>query len=133
MVKNLWISSGLTALIFLSQACEPKQDCKLPIGHWTDNEGREMIFLEDGKAFWLTRFGSQYDTLAFSYTIDCKAVPQSIEMQGFTSGPYTGRALFGIFEWSNDSTLRMQLDDGERPTVFDSQRASKFEIKKKEE
>lgn len=130
MVKNLWGIAGLPAMIFLLQACEPKQDCKPPVGHWTDNEGREMVFQEDGKALWLTRFGSQYDTLAFTYKSDCTVTPAALEMQGFTTGPYTGKTLFAIFEWSSDTTFRMQFDDVERPAIFDSQRASKFEVKK---
>jgi hypothetical protein len=112
--------------ILLLNACDEKQECKAPVGHWTDNEGKEMVFTPDGKALWLTRFGSQYDTQTCVYNVDCTVVPAAMEMQGFTSGPYTGRTVYGIYEWSNDTTLRFQFDEGEKPRVFDSQQAMKM-------
>ena len=114
--------------IILLNACDVKQECKVPIGHWTDNEGKEMVFQSDGKALWLTRFGSQYDTQTCSYKVDCTAIPTTLEMQDFSSGPYTGRTVYGIYEWSNDTTMRFQFEEGERPKVFDSQQLVKLRL-----
>jgi hypothetical protein len=118
--------SIICGIVLFLHACGVKEECKIPIGHWTDNEGREMVFQPDGKALWLTRFGSQYDTQTCAYKVDCTTVPATMEMKGFSSGPYTGRTVYGIFEWSSDTSVRCQFNEGEHPKIFDSQQSMKL-------
>lgn len=114
---------AMTALLW---ACDTKQECKPPLGRWSDREGREWAFDADGRALWLTKFGSQYDTQTCSYKLDCSKIPATLIMENFDSGPFTGSTIQAIYEWSNDSTLRFQYDDAGKELVFDKENAIKL-------
>lgn len=117
----VWAALALTCV-----ACRQEKPCTPPLGRWTDREGREWQFLQDGRAMWLTRFGSQYDTSWCAYELRCDLQPATLEMRGFTSGPFREAQVFAIFEWSNDSTLRFQYEKDNRPGIFSSEKAVKL-------
>ncbi len=115
---QLHLIAVLAMLLFAWGNCTGKVTCQ------------DILFLQGGKALWLTRFGSQYDTVPFEYELNCKTSPASIDLGHFYNGPYTGKTLFGILEWTTDTSFRMQYepgtDAGVRPEKFNMESAVKF-------
>ena len=116
-------------LLFFTQ-CKSESQCMVPEGHWTNREGQEMIFLTGNKALWLTEFGSQNDTDYFDYRLDCNTEVPVLDFNGFQSGPFTGKTLFGIFEWTSDTSFRLRYEAGTqpdaRPKAFDNEQTMRF-------
>ncbi len=110
--------------------CTNKVTCHELTGRWTTQEGQEFVFQNDGKAMWLTRFGSQFDTVFLAYQLDCKAEPATLDLLHFYSGPYSGKTLFGILEWTSDTSFRLRYEPGMdanvRPREFDNEMTMKF-------
>lgn len=79
---------------------------------------------------WLTRFGSQYDTVLFEYYLNCGPDPATIDLSHFYTGPFSGKTLFGILEWTSDTSFRMQYEPGMdaevRPEKFDGEEVMRF-------
>jgi len=111
-------------------ACDTTPICRDILGSWTDGEGQEILFLENGTALWLTRFGSQSDTIHFAYQLLCKKVPGTLDWSNFSNGPYAGRTLYGIIEWLSDSTFQFRYEPGYQPDVrpkeFDTVQTLRF-------
>ncbi|MEQ1744202.1 MAG: hypothetical protein ABMA02_02170 [Saprospiraceae bacterium] len=132
-VNSTHSSAALAALALLALfsfgACTAK-DCRDPFGQWATREGQAIVFKKNGKALWLTRFGSQVDTVPMAFRYDCRAEPASLDFFGFRAGPLVGKTLFGIVEWNSDSTFRYNADAGTdpalRPTTFESDQTMKF-------
>lgn len=106
--------------------------CHELAGRWTTQEGQEMIF-QDGKAMWLTRFGSQYDTVLFEYYLDCNPEPATVDLTRFYTGPFSGKTLYGILEWTSDTSFRIRYEPGMsvevRPETFDEETVRFFPAK----
>ncbi len=111
-------------------ACVSTPRCPELAGRWTNQEGQDFVFQADGKAMWLVKFGSSYDTAHFLYQTDCKKSPIQIDMHRFESGPYVGKTVFGIVEWSSDSSFRLRYESGTdgyaRPKTFDNEQTFQF-------
>ena len=79
---------------------------------------------------WLTRFGSAYDTVGMNYRLDCGAEPMHIDMDSFRGAMYEGKQLYGIMEWSSDTSFRILYEIGtntsDRPLTFESDLTQKF-------
>lgn len=121
------VAVGLVCLYF---ACGNGSKCRDLSGHWTTQEGQDLVFLPEGKALWLTRFGSHYDTNQFQYRLDCTANVVAIDLHSFRSGPHSGTALYGILEWSSDTSFRLRYEPGSqddvRPATFDQEQSIQF-------
>ncbi len=111
-------------------ACDSRSACRELTGHWTTHEGQELVFGPDGSALWLTKFGSQYDTIRMRFSYDCAARPTTLDLMDFESGPHRGKTLYGIFDWSSDSSFRFRYEPAarpeERPKEFDMEQTQKF-------
>lgn len=120
-------AAGLASLFL---ACGTGTKCRDLSGHWTTQEGQDLVFLPEGKALWLTRFGSRYDTNQLEYRLDCTASLVSIDLHNFRSGPHSGITLFGILEWSSDTSFRLRYEPGTqpdvRPAAFDNEQVIQF-------
>lgn len=105
-------------------------DCRIPQGRWTNREGQVFVFNPEGRGLWLTRFGSTYDTVSMRYEINCSTEPFQIDMDGFQGALYEGKQLYGILEWSNDTSFRMLYEIGttpsDRPSTFESDLTQQF-------
>lgn len=121
------IAAGFTCLFF---ACGSGAKCRDLNGRWSTQEGQDLVFLPEGKALWLTRFGSHYDTTQLEYRLDCTPNLVSIDLLNFRSGPHSGVTLFGILEWSSDTSFRLRYEPGSqadvRPTTFDQEQSIQF-------
>ncbi len=111
-------------------ACGDRGECRLPAGRYSNREGQILIFLSKGQALWLTQFGSVYDTTTLRYRADCSAAPTQIDMDGFQGAMYEGRQLYGLLDWSSDSSFRFIYEIGDspsvRPTTFESELTQQF-------
>jgi hypothetical protein len=119
----------LIVTVLLFAQCSSRNSlnpCNEPVGRWTDQEGTEWVFEPNGKAMLLHKFGSQYDTQFCQYQYDCNTEPVQINLANFSSGPYRSKLLQGIFEWSSDSSFRLQYSTANRPKVFDAEATEKF-------
>lgn len=118
------------ALFLLFPACDTAPPCPELAGQWTTREGQDIVFRPDGRALWLTRFGSLYDTVRLSYRLDCASKPPALDLLDFQSGPHVGKTLFGILEWQSDSSFRLRYEPGQhpgaRPRTFDPDQTLKF-------
>ena len=117
-------------LFLFFSACRSASDCRELPGHWTTHEGQELVFAPDGSALWLTKFGSQYDTVRMRFQFDCAARPITLDLSDFKNGPHTGKSLFGILDWSSDSSFRFRYEVGSQPAVrpreFDAEQTQKY-------
>jgi hypothetical protein len=115
---------------FVFWACDPPPVCHSLVGTWKDGEGREILFLENGTALWLTRFGSQSDTIHFAYHFLCQKSQATLDWTNFSSGPYFGKNIYGILEWLSDSSFQFRYEAGTQPDVrpkeFDTVQTLKF-------
>lgn len=127
LCTRLALLGGAAALFF---CCKTKPDCHDLVGQWTNREGQVFYFKPDGKALWLIKFGSKFDTFPIQYRYDCKQKPATLDLSGFQSGPLTGRTLFGILEWVGDTIFRFDAEPGAspevRPTMFNAEQAQRY-------
>lgn len=111
-------------------ACVSNPRCPELSGRWTNREGQDFVFQPDGRAMWLVKFGSSYDTSRFKYETNCNKAPVQLDMHSFQSGPYIGKVVFGIVEWSSDTSFRLRYEPGsdgnERPKAFDNEQTLQF-------
>ncbi len=114
--RLLWWSVFAGASFFFT-GCQFGTDCRDLTGQWTNREGQFFHFQPNGKALWLIKFGSQFDTFPIRYHYDCKQKPAILDLSGFQSGPLTGKTLFGILEWTSDSSFRFDSESGTSPDV----------------
>jgi hypothetical protein len=123
--KNIGIRALGALVLLITGACSGGDDCRSIAGHWSNGEGQEFVLQPDGHALWLVRFGSTFDTVRMQYVFDCKKQPATLDLSNIQRGPYSGRTLYGIAEWTTDSTLRFRYETGadvsERPTLFDAE------------
>ena len=107
-MRVAFIFQGLVILALgLMHACQGPSTCKELIGSWSDREGHNFVFQNDGKALCLNKFGQMVDTISFVFTLNCSTTPASIDLKDFSDGPFAGKTLFGIIEWSADSIFRL--------------------------
>ncbi len=120
----------LLAVLQMFVTCTNKVTCHELSGRWTTREGQDFVFQHNGKALWLTQFGSQFDTVPFEYQLDCNVAPASFDLYQLNNGPYAGKKLFGILEWTSDTSFRLQYEPGmdvnSRPETFSNETALKF-------
>jgi len=124
------LTATITVLFMtILMGCSEK-NCTQPTGAWTNREGQSLVFNPEGKGLWLTRFGFTYDTVTFSYLIDCKKDPTTIDLKDFNEGTQMGQTLYGIIEMGTDSSFRIRYESGAdpsvRPVAFDSDQTVKF-------
>ena len=127
LFTHLAVFSGFATLFLF---CTTENNCRDLNGRWTNREGQVLAFQPDGKALWLIKFGSQYDSFPFTYRYDCKQKIATLDFMNFRSGPMVGKTLFGIMEWSNDSIFRFEAEPGTtvevRPSSFNAERAVRY-------
>lgn len=119
-----------TGLALLFAFCKTENNCREITGRWTNREGKVLSFEPDGKALWLVKFGSQFDTFAIRYHYDCGQKMTTLDLSDFQTGPLVGKTLFGIVEWSSDSVFRFDSEPGTsadvRPGVFDNEHVERY-------
>ncbi len=126
-ITHLALIIGVAILLTF---CKTENNCHEITGRWTNREGKILAFQPDGKALWLVKFGSQFDTFAIHYHYDCTQKTTTLDLSDFKSGPLAGKTLFGIVEWSSDSVFRFDSEPGTsaevRPPAFDNEHVERY-------
>lgn len=112
-------------------SCGLSNRCGDLSGHWSTREGQDFVFQPDGKALWLTRFGSRFDTNLIQYRTVCVSGSLiHVDLYDFRSGPFLGKTLYGLLEWTSDSSFRLRYEPGiqpeVRPTSFDQAQSVQY-------
>lgn len=122
--------SAFIGVSFVFTCCQFNSNCRELTGQWTNREGQYFLFEPNGQAYWLIKFGSEFDTFPIQYQYDCKQKPAILDLSGFKSGPLKGRTLFGILEWTSDSSFRFDGEPGAsqevRPETFDPEQTQRY-------
>jgi hypothetical protein len=133
--RNPRAALAALALLALLSSVGCESSCPEPAGKWSTREGQSIFFQKNGKALWLTRFGSQVDTVPMVFRYDCAKQPVELDLFQFRSGPLVGKTLFGILEWTSDSTFRFNAEAGTdpslRPKTFESDQTLRFFLERK--
>jgi hypothetical protein len=120
--------------LFFIFACTSGSKCHELNGGWSDREGHDFVFKNDGKALWINKFGQMMDTVNFVFSINCNTKPASVDFKDFSGGPFLGKTLFGIIEWSSDTLFNLCYEAGQqpdcRPQSFDPEQTMKFYIQR---
>ncbi|MCS7037135.1 MAG: hypothetical protein RMJ33_12885 [Saprospiraceae bacterium] len=99
-------------------------------GTWEAEEGHLWAIRPDGQMLWITRFGSQFDTVRLTYHYDCSRTPAAIDLLDFDGGPWQGKTLYGILEPTSDTSFRFcaaaGADASVRPEYFDQTETVRF-------
>lgn len=109
-------------------------DCNNLTGSWSNGEGQEWVFSADGRALLISRFGSKSDTDQCVCQTNCQKRPAVLDIKDCKTGPFMGKSIYCIFEFTSDSTMRLRYEPGNqadaRPTSFDPEQTVKF-VKKR--
>lgn len=127
LFTQLALLGGVASFII---CCTSAPDCYELSGRWTNREGQVLVFQPEGKALWLIKFGSRFDTSTIQYDYNCKQKPATLDLSGFQSGPLTGKTLYGILEWANDTAFRFDAEAGGseevRPKTFNAEQTERY-------
>jgi len=115
-------------------AVEDKQSYDI-IGTWSNESGTfTYVFMEDGEAKWLIQRPENVDTLTGKYRFVSDSLPMQLDFYDFETRMLNGKDVYGIVEFTNDSTLRYDnelaaspeeaLD--RRPTTFNEYQTATF-------
>ena len=118
------------ALVGAVLACTEPTDPLL--GEWvsvgTGPGPMTYIFEQDGRSRWVLDLEEGPDTFAVDYRVDYGRTPIHLDIGPWSSGPLTGRTLFGIIEMQGPDRFRVDFEpadpDGDgtgRPASFSNQ------------
>jgi len=105
------------------------------IGTWSNESGTfKYVFMENGEAKWLVQRPENVDTISGKYRFLTDSLPMQLDFYGFQTNLTSGKDVYGIVEFPNDSTLRYDnelaaspeeaLD--RRPTSFNEYQTATF-------
>ena len=130
MIKKTTIFSLVIGALFFLFSCQNGSPCRQITGTWSDRDGHNFVFQSNGKALWLNKFGQLIDTVTCVFVLNCQAKPATLDFKDFDNGPFVGKTMYGILEWSGDSLFRYCYGLGTspdyRPKQFDPALTMKF-------
>ncbi len=114
------ISAGVWAAYIIAVpivgfACR-EAPCRPLEGQWQTEEGHLWSFHQD-RLLWITRFGQLLDTVVLSYRYDCATYPIALDLKELAGGPWRRKTLYGILEWSSDTSFRFCAAAGTDPSL----------------
>ena len=98
------------------------------IGKWDNNSGQILEFKTDDKAFWIFYSEAKKDTFEIQYRTDFSKKPQEIDLTDFKVGPLKGKTLYGIIEFTDKNTIRLDFEPTQesRPKEFDTKQTQTY-------
>lgn len=98
------------------------------IGKWDNKSGQILDFQSDGKAYWIFYSEAKRDTFEIQYRTDFSKKPQEIDLTDFKVGPLTGKTLYGIIEFTDKNTIRLDFEPKQenRPKEFDQKQTQTY-------
>ena len=121
-------SAALMAAVLASACQEPPHPLH---GEWVSvgSAGPAMtyIFEGDGRLTWVLDLPEGPDTLAVDYRLDLTTTPFHFDVGPWSTGPITGRTLFGILETLGPDRFRVDFEPGD-PDTGAAERPAEFSI-----
>jgi hypothetical protein len=117
------LAIGIPSFVSCSQSTAA---CPNLQGRWANRDGKMFAFQPDGTALWLTKFGSQYDTVELRYQYQCDRKKATLDLKGFTSGPLAGRSLLALIEWNGDTAFLFDAAPEVRPELLKLEQAERY-------
>lgn len=118
------LTIGLPLLV--TSCSWPPPQCPDLTGRWTNRDGKIFVFQPDSNALWLTKFGSQYDTVVLDYQYRCDRKKNMLDLKGFSSGPLVGRSLYAFIEWNGDTAFLFDAAPEVRPQLINLEQAERY-------
>lgn len=90
-------------------------------GQWDNRNGQILEFYPDGKALWIFYSEASKDSFEISYRTDFSISPYQLDLTDFQTEPLAGGTLYGIIEFQNGESFRVDFEPAEedRPEDFD--------------
>lgn len=123
MRKSVILSA---TFVLLSCSCNSVKKIK---GTWSDQQGQTFVFQENNKALWIFNTERLKDTFKITYTYKKKSPYSFLDLSGFTSGPLSGRTLYGIAAFTSGS-VKLDFEPGKtdsvRPKEFNPKQVKEY-------
>lgn len=105
-----------------------QQSTKNLLGKWDNKSGQILEFQKDGKAYWIFYSEVKKDTFEIQYRTDFSSKPQEIDLTDFKVGPLKGKTLYGIIEFTDSNTIRLDFEPTQenRPKEFDQKQTQTY-------
>jgi uncharacterized protein (TIGR03067 family) len=116
-------------LIGLASCVSTKEQANdLVVGKWDNKSGQILDFRADGSALWIFYSEAKSDTFDIQYRSDFSKKPQEIDLTDFKMGSLKGKTLYGIIEFSDNNTIRLDFEPTEenRPKEFDPEQTQTY-------
>lgn len=115
-ITTILLLAGFFSCVTTTQEAE-----KTILGKWDNETGQILDFQNDGKAYWIFYSDAKRDTFEIQYKTDFSKKPQEIDLTDFKIGPLTGKTLYGIIEFTDKNTIRLDFEPTQenRPKEFD--------------
>lgn len=116
MSKIIILSLTFFALI----SCQSDRQHEL-MGSWSgeDNTGNKQtfVFRDDSTVLWIFSPATEADTFKLNYKFNKNTEPFELDLNGFNRGFLKNRSLFGILEFVDADTFRVDFEPGPTDTL----------------
>lgn len=98
------------------------------IGKWDNKSGQVLEFKADGKALWIFYTETKKDTFEIQYATNFTKMPYELDLTDFKVGQLKGKTLYGIIEFSDKNTIRLDFEPTQqnRPKDFDPKQTTTY-------
>jgi uncharacterized protein (TIGR03067 family) len=98
------------------------------LGQWDNKAGQILEFKQDNKAYWIFYTDTKRDTFEIAYKTNLSGQPKQIDLTDFKVGPLVGKTLYGILEFTDKNTMRLDFEPKEenRPKDFDKDQTQTY-------
>jgi uncharacterized protein (TIGR03067 family) len=98
------------------------------LGQWDNKAGQILEFKQDNKAYWIFYTDTKRDTFEIAYKTNLSEQPNQIDLTDFKVGPLVGKTLYGILEFTDKNTMRLDFEPKEenRPKDFDKDQTQTY-------
>lgn len=117
----------LLTVVLVCVAAKQQNDESL-LGSWDNKSGQVLTFIAEGQALWIFYSETKRDTFEIRYTTDFSIKPHQIDLTDFKTGPLTGKTLYGIIEFTDENTIRLDFEPSSenRPQEFDAKQTQTY-------
>ncbi|MBX2901178.1 MAG: hypothetical protein KF775_16100 [Cyclobacteriaceae bacterium] len=122
------ITTALILIGLISCVSTRQQQTNSILGKWDNKSGQILDFRKDGKAFWIFYTDVKRDTFEIQYRTDFSKKPREIDLTDFKVGPLKGKTLYGIVEFTDKKTIRLDFEPTQenRPREFDQKQTQTY-------
>lgn len=122
------LTTFLLLIGFVSCVSTRQRTTNSVLGKWDNKSGQILDFKADRQAFWIFYSGAKRDTFEIRYLTDFSKEPRCINLTDFKAGPLKGKTLYGIIEFTDQNTIRLDFEPTQenRPKGFDAKQTQTY-------